>query len=449
MEYTNFTDFKLSDPTVINNKDGNPIWDMYTLEMTWVSGLVQKVRLVTEHNGINLKDTSKEEQKFFFIERLFGENGLFKKQDRRDFIFLGRLDYVDGKYKPERFYKPPYSGSLSAQEYFDANYHVLEEELNQQDNLEKEKERIGKIRERLKKYGFTMDEYEALMRNQGSDHFISTTLLHEFDILKITRIGVSDPLAAIDFWTDFNNVIKFYENVYSAMCKFALIYKQDISAHRQCSNLFKREMEVTGKTASLLSFRPISQTLGGYPKPDEITLKGTIRKGTPCFDYSIFEKDDWSPCSSVLTEILIPPFMNIKYKPKGYNSGRWIVYIDYQMSQEFTQEDANKMDMLEAQIKDMSVVRNYYEYWWGYITKCNLIPNDKLRQEFSVWQINFKKYLQLKYKQIEAEVMRNHNATIHPGAISTTTKGITPKDAINALSAIIGKLRGTKNGPKL
>lgn len=141
MEYKDFTNFVVSDPIVINNKNGKPLWDLYTLEMNYAYGdYVKKVRLITEHNGIDLKNTSPEVQRNFFITRLFGKEGLFEKQGREDFIFLGRLDYKEDKYKPSRFYSVPYS-NLDAQTYFDRNYRVLENSLKQQEiNDEKRKE---------------------------------------------------------------------------------------------------------------------------------------------------------------------------------------------------------------------------------------------------------------------------------------------------------------------
>lgn len=147
MEYKDFTNFMVSDPIVINNKDGKPLWDLYILEMNYAYGdYVKKVRLITEHNGIDLKNTSSKVQKNFFITRLFGKDGLFEKQGRDDFIFLGRLDYKDGKYKPSRFYSVPYN-NLNAQTYFDRNYRVLEDSLKQQ---EEDEEKRKELEERKK-----------------------------------------------------------------------------------------------------------------------------------------------------------------------------------------------------------------------------------------------------------------------------------------------------------
>jgi len=122
-------------PIVINGKNNHPIYDMYYLEITYDTGEKETIKLFSEHGTIDTETINKKIQKYFLIDRLFGEKGLIKKQGGKDYIFLGRLEKVaDGKYKGNTQYLMPNSKETALQ-YFDRVYEKIEEALENKEKV--------------------------------------------------------------------------------------------------------------------------------------------------------------------------------------------------------------------------------------------------------------------------------------------------------------------------
>lgn len=395
----NYTNFILGDPIVINNKNGLPVWDMYELEMQDQFHQIKKINLFTEHNGIDMSRTTHEVQKYFFIQRLFGEQGLIAKQGRENFIFLGRLDYQNGKYKASRFYPLSYT-TLNAQEYFDSCLNILISEISKstlhesQDNKE-----ISNI---LNSYHITWDEYQALLTYMGPNYFIPTTLLHEVDFKQINKMPFEDPMAYLDFWSYPKNVIQFYERLYSLGCKCSLNSKKIKNVYRVCSHLYKNEMEKSGVTSSFLSFSKdnISLSFMGT-RNNSILLNGTIKQGTPYIDTNLLK------CASSEQEILVPPFQKIVYSNMKRGKGDYHVVITHSIPF-YSKREEYEMKCLEEQVLKTDIIRVFYEEWYCAIRNQKTF-NEDIQMEFRNWQRMLKRYLNLYFQKIEQDLLNSSN----------------------------------------
>lgn len=102
---------KLKLVSVINNKNNQPIWDVYDVEYI-EDGIKKKCKVVVEHNTIN-NNIPINIVKSFAIDRLKGNTSLIKreeirKKDKVDIVFLGKIYQKDGRYRYTRHYNSFY-----------------------------------------------------------------------------------------------------------------------------------------------------------------------------------------------------------------------------------------------------------------------------------------------------------------------------------------------------
>jgi len=156
-------------PIVIKGKSDNPIYDMYYLEITYDTGEKETIKLFSEHGTIDMKISDMKIQKYFFVDRLFGENGLIKKQGRKDYIFLGRLEKGEnGEYKANRHYLMS-NKKETAQQYFDRCYEKIEEVLEKK-NKQREEKINGKNYVCSDIHGMYGSYIDALKQLKSGDH---------------------------------------------------------------------------------------------------------------------------------------------------------------------------------------------------------------------------------------------------------------------------------------
>ena len=153
-DYSIITEFKLGEIVPIYNLKKQPIWDMYDLKITYYNGFEKHLKLFSEHDSIdnNIPDNIK---KWFFIDRLYGPNGLIIKEDRDDYLFLGKLYKTDKGYEASRIYHSFYcENGKNAQTTFDEHYESIMTTVNMQEEAkkqEKERQEKNKLLQRIKK----------------------------------------------------------------------------------------------------------------------------------------------------------------------------------------------------------------------------------------------------------------------------------------------------------
>lgn len=422
---SNFTHYELSDPIVIQNKNNFPIWDMYQLRMENENKTSFKnLTLFTEHKGIDMENTPKEVQKHFFIDRLFGPNGLMEKEQRPDQIFLGKLEYDHGVYKPTRFYKVPYS-DLSAQEYFDQNintiYSNIQSFLNDYNKKVLEQNGRAKMIPILDQYGITWNEYKALRKYMSSEYLVPTTLFHEVDFNRMQTFGFTNLFQTSEFWFDPKNVKDTFESIYSMMCKFTLKEKKSKKLYRVSSALYKKEMEQSGVTSSFLSFSANNFCTAFTNREHPLFLKGTLKAGVPHLDTNALQ------CSiDGEDEILIPPFQNILYTQSHNSDYDYNVEISKPRISSLTSSEINEMQNLEGMVLNTDIIRRFYENWYHSITTLQSL-DPMIVKQFQDWQKLFKKYMHLRFKKIEVEVLLNQSSKkqkISFSSLSKVTKNV-------------------------
>ncbi len=397
----------------VQNKKGEKIWDVYDATIYRDANFAREIFVVTEHGTIN-ENTPKEALKHFIsFNRV--EN-LIVEEKNLGIIFLGKLYKKDGMTRFDRHYIPFYSrDGKTAQELFNETFTpILElarkksEEIKSIEDNQKKKQEIYQIN---KKYGFTEEEYDALMLYKSDDYFIPATLLHEIPLEKLMeRMPIGDPISKLDYFKDPKKASNFYCNIYSAMCKFRKFYDKNIIGYRMCSELYKNEMEKTGETSSLLSFMPKGRDIRKYggQRKEPIELTGRINKNVPVFDYGIFQEKDWEPTYTNLEEIIVPPFMRITYKGNDYN-----YYVDISDNNcAFTANDEALMNRLEKEIfgQEISdIIKKYYSDTYEYAFNRGEKPSKDLERKFVAWQQKFKTYLRLRFKKINQEILKQQS----------------------------------------
>ena len=417
-----FNNCTLKQLSVINNKEGKPIWDMFLLHIDIDDGFAYRnIKVVTEH-GIITNNISSDILKKFIVDRVSGENSLIEKQGNREIVFLGTMYKQDNKVKFTRHYTSFYcQNGKTAQQMFDDCYDTIYKSINQVEYNNEEMKKKQKILDRIKKYGITEKEYDSLITYQGSEYFVSNTLLHDVSLVKLMK---KEPMGGflenIDYWNNPRNAIESYCNIYSAMCKFRNIYKGNVQATRSCSLLFKREMEQKHETISLLSFSPNKSknnrneyTKYAGQRYENIYLSTNIEENVPFFDYSILYEEHWSPNEENLSEILIPPFMEINYQETNEVD---LYYVNISnKNDKFTQNDEDEMTRLEPLVLNKNIIKKYYEkcYYdamhYPTIMECS---DKKLEKEFREWQKQFKLYLKLRFKKISHEILKQQNTSV-------------------------------------
>ena len=379
------------------------MWDVFLLDYKY--GII---KVVTEH-GIITNNLPHYVLKEFTVDRIIGDNSLIEKEGYNDMIFLGTMYKKENTFRFTRHYTSFYcKDGKSAQQMFDESHDTIVKLLDREEKQ--------KTLDRIKKYGITEKEYDLLKLYQSNAYYILNTLLHEVSLVKLMRRSpLGDFLASISYMKDPRNAAEFYCNIYSAMCKFRNIYKGNVGALRSCSKLYKKEMEQKNETISLLSFSPNGHnTIYIYEEQriNPIKLHANIEENVPFFDYSIIDNEQWSPKEENLSEILIPPFMQISYQDTNL-PGEYYVNISYN-SEEFTQNDEMEMKRLESIVFNTNVIERYYnecyyEFIHGLATEeCS---DKKLEQEFRNWQRQFKRYLKLRFKKISQEILKQKNVS--------------------------------------
>lgn len=274
-------------------------------------------------------------------------------------------------------------------------------------NWEKKMEKAQKVLyKKLAKYGITKDEWEEIDKYKGSAYFLPTSMLHKIDLYQYNMPrygGVYDNLGFLEPKT----IIDSYCKVYSAMCKFGKRNNKDLHICRIDSDLFSDEMKESGQTESLLSFSKESYKFDfAEGKNNLIFLNGVLEKGIPCIDFTEFTED-------LESEVLLPPFLNIDYyDTEGLIQGAYPIYnvcISRNNSSILTDEENKNMELLKQSIIDSRIPYEYYSHWYDTITHNPSAQGDDeksvmLRQEFFKWQENLKKYLQLRFREIENEI---------------------------------------------
>lgn len=162
--------------SIINNKEGEPIWDLFQVEI--INGAMKrKVEFVAERGIIN-ETISPEILEKFIINRLTGEHNLLEKQGYKDIIFLGTMYQKDGQTRFTRNYNSFYcKNGKNAEKMFEECYDeilpVVKNILAEKDKteMEKEKKLLAQEKQReyekMEKYGFTRREYDALQTYRG------------------------------------------------------------------------------------------------------------------------------------------------------------------------------------------------------------------------------------------------------------------------------------------
>ena len=272
---------------------------------------------------------------------------------------------------------------------------------------EKKIEKAKKVLyKKLAKYGITKDEWEEIDKYKGSAYFLPTTMLHKVDLYQYNMPRYGGVYDNPDF-LEPETIIDSYCKVYSAMCKFGKRNNKDLHICRIDSDLFSDEMRESGQTESLLSFSKESYKFDfAEGKNSLIFLNGILEKGIPCIDITEFTGDPES-------EVLLPPFLNIDYyDTEELLDGAYPIYnvcISKNNPNILTDEEKENMELLKKSIIDSRIPHEYYTHWYDTITHNPLAQgyDEKsvmLRQEFFKWQENLKKYLQLRFREIENEI---------------------------------------------
>ena len=169
-----FNNCTLKQLSVINNKEGKPIWDVFLLHID-NEAFSRNIKVVTEH-GIITNNTSPDILKKFIVDRVSGENSLIEKQGNREIVFLGTMYKKDNKVKFTRHYTNFYcQNGKTAQQMFDDCYDTIYKSINQVEYNNEEMKKKQKILDRIKKYGITEKEYDSLITYHGSEYFVSNT----------------------------------------------------------------------------------------------------------------------------------------------------------------------------------------------------------------------------------------------------------------------------------
>ena len=108
--------------TIIYNKNDIPIYDMYYVTLAYDNKETKTIKAFTYPDTIN--ETINHEVINGFFQRL---PNLIKKQGRKDYIFLGRLELTGSTYIADIFYRLP-SGEI-AQAKFDIDYLKIKDAL--------------------------------------------------------------------------------------------------------------------------------------------------------------------------------------------------------------------------------------------------------------------------------------------------------------------------------
>lgn len=274
-------------------------------------------------------------------------------------------------------------------------------------DYEKKIERAKKVLYRkLAKYGITKDEWEEIDKYKGSAYFLPTTMLHKVDLYQYNMPRYGGVYDNLDF-LEPETIIDSYCKVYSAMCKFSKRNNKNLHICRIDSDLFSDEMRESGQTESLLSFSKESYKFDfAEGKNSLIFLNGILEKGIPCIDFTELTGDPES-------EVLLPPFLNIDYyDTEELLEGVYPIYnvcISKNNPNILTDEEKENMKLLKESIIDSRIPYEYYTHWYDTITHNPSAHGDDeksviLRQEFFKWQENLKKYLQLRFREIENEI---------------------------------------------
>lgn len=254
----------------------------------------------------------------------------------------------------------------------------------------------------LAKYGITKEEWAEIEKYAGSGYFLPTTLLHKVDLSELSIPNKAN--TSIDFeLLEPQKVIDFYCKIYSAMCKFGKRYNKSLHIARVGSSLFYEEMNETGKTESLLSYSKVGYQFDFAEGKNGVVLSNALLKaGTPCIDFTQFEEE--SPES----EVLIPPFLSIAYSDKASLNGGYEQYDTYifgNMPKKLSDEEREKMKVLEQSVVNSNVAYKYYKNWFDwYHNGMSGQMSATLKEEFFEWQEKFKEYLQFRFREIEYEI---------------------------------------------
>ena len=258
----------------------------------------------------------------------------------------------------------------------------------------------------LAKYGITKDEWAEIDKYKGDLYFLPTTMLHKIDLYQYNMPRYSLIFSNTDTFIP-ENIIDSYCKIYSAMYKFGKRNNKDIHICRIDSELFSDEMRKSGQTESLLSFSKDSYQYNFFEgKNHPVFLNSILEKGMPCIDFTELTGD-------IEAEVLLPPFLNINYYDTEvllenlypiYN-----IYFSKNTSNRLTNEEKEKMELLKQSIIDSKIPYEYYFHWYDTITHNPSAKGDDekslmLKQEFFQWQENLKKYLKLRFREIEFEI---------------------------------------------
>ena len=287
----------------------------------------------------------------------------------------------------------------------DAPSIVYLENINE--NLEKENEKAKKVLyKNLAKYGITQNEWEEIEKYKGTEYFLPTTMLHKVDLYQYNMPRYGRVYDNLDF-LEPEKIIDSYCKVYSAMCKFGKRNNKDLHICRIDSDLFSEEMRKSGQTESLLSFSKGSYQFNFAEGKNNLNfLNGVLGKGIPCIDFTEITGDPEA-------EVLLPPFLNIDYynteELLGGTYPTYNVCISKKNPNILTDEEKENMELLKQSIINSRIPYEYYTNWYDTITHNPSAQGDDeksvmLRQEFFKWQENLKKYLQLKFREIESEI---------------------------------------------
>lgn len=259
----------------------------------------------------------------------------------------------------------------------------------------------------LKKYGITKEEWAEIDKYKSSEYFLPTTLLHRIDLFKYNVPRYGDVFNNTD-WLSPEKAIDSYCKIYSAMCKFAKRYNEELYVNRVGSNLFYDEMKKTGQTQSMLSFsKGAYQFKFAADKNGVILSNGILERGTPCIDFTELIGEDGEE------EVLLPPFLDINYGDNEtlvYDAyPEYNVHISQNNSQKLSDEERGKMELLRQSITNSNIPYEYYMNWYKNMRsnpshQGNDEESVRLRQEFFKWQDKFKEYLQLRFREIENEI---------------------------------------------
>lgn len=125
MENKRIWNIKNDEPIRINKGKGEPLYDMYEIELELESGEKKTIKVFCEPDTIDVK-TAKQGVINAFFTRAFNTGTLTSKLKRDDFIFLGRLEEKleeneEKRIKPNRYYKVKVRNGIemTAQKYFD------------------------------------------------------------------------------------------------------------------------------------------------------------------------------------------------------------------------------------------------------------------------------------------------------------------------------------------